>query len=105
MHLHLPAVTVGRTSGQRLPRVRLALHRVRLQLTDDWRRSWRWACMRFSAASVVMNVYGAIALKGAAAASTVLGLIPMRWALVIGALVSLAAIVGRLVNKEPADGQ
>lgn len=77
------------------------LERLRLTVVDDWRRSWRWASMRFSAASVVMNVYGAFALKGAAAASSVLGLLPMRWALVIGASVSLAAMVGRLVTKTP----
>lgn len=77
------------------------LKKLRSHIVDDWRSSWRWASMRFSAASVLMNLYGAIALKGAAAASSVLGLVPMRWALLIGAAVSLAAMVGRVVNKNP----
>lgn len=77
------------------------MQKLRLELHADWRRSWRWASMRFSAASTVMNLYGAFALKGAAAASSVLGLLPMRWALVIGALVSIAAMLGRVVNKTP----
>lgn len=75
--------------------------KLRLELDTDWKRSWRWATVRFSALSVVMNVYGAIALKGAAASASVLGLIPMRYALVLGALVSLSAIAGRVLNKKP----
>lgn len=73
---------------------------IELTLHPDWRRSWRWASMRFSALSVVMNAYGAIALKGAAATASVLGLLSMRHALILGALVSLSAIIGRLTNKK-----
>lgn len=70
-------------------------------LVDDWRHGWKWASVRWSAASVAMNAYGAIALKGAAAASTVLGFLPLRWALVIGAVVSLAALLGRITCHAP----
>ena len=81
--------------------MRLPFLRAELMRHPEWRQSWRWASMRFSAANVVMNTVGAIALKGAAASASVLGLIPMRYALLIGAAVSLAAMVGRLTLKKP----
>lgn len=81
--------------------MKIPFTQIELERHPDWRRSWRWASMRFSALSVVMNTVGAISLKGAAASASVLGLLPMRYALVVGALVSLAAAAGRLTNKKP----
>ena len=57
-------------------------------LIDDWRSAWKFGSVQFSALSVVMNVYGAIALKGAAAAASVLGIFSMRQALLIGAVIA-----------------
>lgn len=68
-------------------------------VVDDWRHVWKYGSARFSALSVVINVYGAIALKGAAAAASVLGLLTMRQALLIGAAVSLSALVSRYYKK------
>lgn len=68
---------------------------IKARLVDDWRHVWRYGSARFSALSVVMNVYGAIALKGAAATASVLGLLTMRQALLIGAAVSLSALIAR----------
>lgn len=74
-------------------------------LVEDWRHVWRYGSARWSAVSVVINVYGAIALKGAAAAASVLGLFSMRQALLIGAAVSLAALVSRFhKRKTKVDG-
>lgn len=68
-------------------------------VVDDWRSVWKYGSARFSALSVVINIYGAIALKGAAAAASVLGLLTMRQALLIGAAVSLSALVSRYYKK------
>lgn len=74
-------------------------------VVDDWRQVWKYGSARFSAASVVIQVYGAIALKGAAAAASVLGLLTMRQALLIGAAVSLAALVSRFHKpQDKTDG-
>ena len=77
---------------------------LRLRLVDDWREGWKWGSVHFGAISVFANAYGAIALKGAAASASVLGLLPMRWALVIGAAVSIAALVSRFTTTQPHNG-
>lgn len=68
-------------------------------LVDDWRHVWKYGSARWSAVGVAINVYGAIALKGAAAATSVLGLLTMRQALLVGAAVSAAALIARYHRK------
>lgn len=79
------------------------LDAIKARLVDDWRQVWKYGSARWSALSVVMNVYGAIALKGAAAASSVLGLFTMRQALLIGAAVSAAALISRYRKRKPKE--
>lgn len=79
--------------------------RLQLRVIDDWSDGWKWASVHFSAASVVINTVGAIVLKGAAAAASVLGILPMRWALVIGASVSASALIGRFLTTKPKGDQ
>lgn len=73
---------------------------VKLHPIANWRQGWKWASVHFTVTSVAINTYGAIALKGAAAAASVLGLFPMRVALLIGAAVSLSALVARFFTTK-----
>ena len=81
--------------------IRTLLNAIESRLVEDWRHVWRYGSARFAALSVVMNVYGAIALKGAAAAASVLGLLTMRQALMVGAAVSFASLVARYRRPKP----
>ena len=82
------------------------LRSLRLRVIDDWRHGWKWGSVHFSAISVIINTYGAITLKGAAAATSVLGLVPMRGALLIGAAVSAWALIARFTTtKAKGDGR
>lgn len=79
------------------------LRSLRLRLVDNWRDGWKWGSVHFSAISVVINTFSAIALKGAAAASSVLGVLPMRKALLIGAAVSAWALIARFATTKAKD--
>lgn len=76
-----------------------------MKVVKDWRKGWKWSSVHFSALSVGLNVYGAIVIKGAAAATSLVGLLPMRYALIVGAAVSLGALVGRFVYQGPKRGK
>lgn len=76
-----------------------------IKLVENWRSSWKWASVQLSAVSTSTHTLLACVAGGMKLALPLVGVVPLRWVFVAGAVVSVATFVGRLVTKKaPADG-
>lgn len=72
-----------------------------IKLVENWRSSWKWASVQLSAVSTSTHTLLACVAGGMKLALPLVGVVPLRWVFVAGAVVSVATFIGRLVTKRP----
>ena len=70
-----------------------------IKLVDDWRSAWKWASVQLSAVSTSTHTVLACAAGGMKLALPLVGVVPLRWVFIAGAVVSIATFVGRMITK------
>jgi hypothetical protein len=75
------------------------LWRWQIHLIDDWRRSWRFASMRWSAGGISFNLLAASLVKGITISVSFLGFIPLIWLPLVALAITVLTMVGRVVKK------
>lgn len=72
-----------------------------MKLIDDWKRAKHFYSVHFSVYGVIFNGIFAAIVKGTGIAVTLIGVLPLRYVFLAGAVLSLMAGLSRLVCQKP----
>lgn len=74
---------------------------MKLRIVEDWRQGWKWASAQLSVVSGATHGVLASIAGGMKLALPLVGIVPLRWVFIAGAVLSVGTFVGRFLKREP----